>query len=237
MTALDTQPQLSTSLDIGYDKRLMLFSGRANPELGHKIADNLGVGLGPVDIKTFSNGEVYCRYLESIRGADVFIVQPTCANPSTGITPNDSLMELLFLIDAAVGGGADRRVDHDQQLHQSVVGVDPGVGIPAGRLDDEDVGAADGLLVAAVDLAVGEGLERHPAEPQPELLCDLAGQLRVRPSGEEHQLLAVLEVERGRGHRSGAGDRRTHGWRECTPSRGRGIRDHDRSSSCRRRST
>jgi len=108
VTALDTQPQLSTSLDIGYDKRLMLFSGRANPELGAKIADNLGVALGRVDIKTFSNGEVYCRYLDSIRGADVFIVQPTCANPELGITPNDSLMELLFMIDAAVGASAHR---------------------------------------------------------------------------------------------------------------------------------
>ncbi|HEX8208072.1 MAG TPA: ribose-phosphate pyrophosphokinase [Solirubrobacteraceae bacterium] len=108
MTAIETQPQLSSSLDIGYDKSLMLFSGRANPELGAKIADNLGVALGPVEIKTFSNGEVYCRYLESIRGADVFIVQPTCANPELGITPNDSLMELLFLIDAAVGASAHR---------------------------------------------------------------------------------------------------------------------------------
>ena len=108
MTALETQPQLSTSLDIGYDKRLMLFGGRANPELGAKIADNLGVALGRVDIKTFSNGEVYCRYQESIRGADVFIVQPTCANPELGITPNDSLMELLFMIDAAVGASAHR---------------------------------------------------------------------------------------------------------------------------------
>ena len=108
MTALDTQPQLSTSLDIGYDKRLMLFTGRANPELGHKIADNIGVELGPVELKTFTNGEVYCRYLESIRGADVFIVQPTCANAEHGITPNDSLMELLFMIDAAVGASAHR---------------------------------------------------------------------------------------------------------------------------------
>ena len=61
MTAIETQPQLSTSLDIGYDKSLMLFSGRANPELGAKIAHNIGVELGPVDLKTFSNGEVYCR--------------------------------------------------------------------------------------------------------------------------------------------------------------------------------
>ena len=59
-------------------------------------------------LKTFSNGEVYCRYEDSIRGADVFIVQPTCGNPQTGVTANDSLMELLFMIDAAVGASAHR---------------------------------------------------------------------------------------------------------------------------------
>jgi ribose-phosphate pyrophosphokinase len=98
----------ATSLPIDYDKRLMLFSGRANPELAAKIADKLGVDLGPVTLKTFSNGEVYCRYEESIRGADVFIVQPTCGNPVTGVTPNDALMELMLMIDAAVGASAHR---------------------------------------------------------------------------------------------------------------------------------
>ena len=98
----------STSLPIGYDKRLMLFSGRANPELAAKIADKLDVDLGGVTLKTFSNGEVYCRYEESIRGADVFIVQPTCGNPETGISANDALMELLVMIDAAVGASAHR---------------------------------------------------------------------------------------------------------------------------------
>ncbi|MCX6385344.1 MAG: ribose-phosphate pyrophosphokinase [Solirubrobacterales bacterium] len=96
------------SLQVGYDKRLMLFSGRANPELAQRIAEKLGVELGPVTLKTFSNGEVYCRYGESIRGADVFIVQPTCENPATGINANDALMELLVMIDAAVGASAHR---------------------------------------------------------------------------------------------------------------------------------
>src|SRR5512132_1839415 len=108
---------MATSLPIDYDKRLMLFSGRANPELASRIADKLGVDLGPVTLKTFSNGEVYCRYQESIRGADVFIVQPTCGNPRLGMTPNDSLMELLLMIDAAVGASAHR-----------VIAVSPGVG-------------------------------------------------------------------------------------------------------------
>jgi ribose-phosphate pyrophosphokinase len=102
------QPNPATSLPIGYDKRLMLFSGRANPELAANIADKLGVELGPVTLKTFSNGEVYCRFEESIRGADVFLIQPTCGNPVTGVTTNDALFELLAMIDAAVGASAHR---------------------------------------------------------------------------------------------------------------------------------
>ena len=108
-SVIDTRTRPSrASLPIDYNKRLMLFSGRANPQLAVDIADKLGVDLGPVTLKTFSNGEVYCRYEESIRGADVFIVQSTCGNPQTGITANDSLMELLFMIDAAVGASAHR---------------------------------------------------------------------------------------------------------------------------------
>ncbi|HLH64601.1 MAG TPA: ribose-phosphate diphosphokinase, partial [Solirubrobacteraceae bacterium] len=91
-----------------YDKRLMLVTGRANPELAHRIADKLGVGLSSANTKTFANGEVYCRYEESVRGADVFIVQPTCTNVAAGLTTNDALMELLALVDAAVGGSAHR---------------------------------------------------------------------------------------------------------------------------------
>jgi ribose-phosphate pyrophosphokinase len=99
---------MATSLPIDYDKRLMLFSGRANPELAARIANKLGVDLGPITLKTFSNGEVYCRFDESIRGADVFLVQPTCANPALGLSANDALMELLLMIDAAVGASAHR---------------------------------------------------------------------------------------------------------------------------------
>ena len=106
--SVQVQPAMATSLPIDYDKRLMLFSGRANPELAVRIADKLGVDLGPVTLKTFTNGEVYCRYEESIRGADVFIIQPTCANPERGLSANDALMELLLMIDAAVGASAHR---------------------------------------------------------------------------------------------------------------------------------
>jgi ribose-phosphate pyrophosphokinase len=107
-SVVDTSASSQSSLPIDYNKRLMLFSGRANPQLAVDIADKLGVDLGPVTVKTFSNGEVYCKYEESIRGADVFIVQSTCGNPSAGITANDALMELLLMIDAAVGASAHR---------------------------------------------------------------------------------------------------------------------------------
>ena len=108
VSALEPHVASATSLPLEYNKRLMVFSGRANPELAARIAGKLDVDLGGVTLKTFSNGEVYCRYEESIRGADVFIVQPTCGNPETGITANDALMELLVMIDAAVGASAHR---------------------------------------------------------------------------------------------------------------------------------
>ncbi len=108
MSALQPQIAPATAIPLDYNKRLMLFSGRANPALAGHIAEKLGVGLGRVTLKTFSQGEVYCRYEESIRGADVFIVQPTCGNPDQGITANDALMELMFMIDAAVGASAHR---------------------------------------------------------------------------------------------------------------------------------
>src|ERR1700683_849017 len=109
MSVIDTRTQVApTSLPIDYDKRLMLFSGRANPQLGADISAKLGVDVGPITLKTFSNGEVYCRYEESIRGADVFIVQSTCGNPATGVTANDSLMGVLFILCAPRGAPGPR---------------------------------------------------------------------------------------------------------------------------------
>jgi len=109
MSILETRPS-PTDLRVESSKRLMLVSGRANPGLAARIADKLGVELSPMTLKTFANGEVYCRFEESVRGADVFIVQPTCANTDTGLTGNDALMELMVMVDAAVGGSAHRVV-------------------------------------------------------------------------------------------------------------------------------
>jgi len=83
-------------------KRLMVFAGRSHPTLAARIAERLDVELGEIELKTFANGETYCRYGESIRGADVFLVQ-------TGCRPVDeNLMELLFMIQAAKLASAKR---------------------------------------------------------------------------------------------------------------------------------
>jgi ribose-phosphate pyrophosphokinase len=107
MSVLQTSPA-ATELRVEYDKRLMLVAGRANPELAARIASKLGVDLSPMTLKTFANGEIYCRYEESVRGADVFIVQPICGNAASGVRTNDALMELMAMVDAAVGGSAHR---------------------------------------------------------------------------------------------------------------------------------
>jgi ribose-phosphate pyrophosphokinase len=108
-TALGTEAlPAPKSLPIDYDKRMMLVAGRASGELGTRIAERLGVELTDAGLKTFPDGEVYCRYGESIRGADLFIVQSISTCERERITANDALMELLVMIDAAVGASAHR---------------------------------------------------------------------------------------------------------------------------------
>ena len=97
-----TEPQQGHWLERPTGKRLMVFSGRSHSDLAQRIAEQLGVQLGEVELSTFANGETYCRFDESIRGADVFIVQ-------TGCEPVDrNVMELLFMIQAAKLASAKR---------------------------------------------------------------------------------------------------------------------------------
>ena len=70
-----TEPSQGHWIERGPQKRLMVFSGRSHPDLAGQIAEKLGLQLGDVELETFTNGETYCRYLESIRGADLFLVQ------------------------------------------------------------------------------------------------------------------------------------------------------------------
>jgi ribose-phosphate pyrophosphokinase len=75
-------------------RRLRLFSGTSNPELAREIGAYLGIPDGPRVIKRFADGELYIQIQESIRGCDVFLIQPTCA------PVNDHLLELLIMVDA-----------------------------------------------------------------------------------------------------------------------------------------
>jgi ribose-phosphate pyrophosphokinase len=82
--------------------RLKIFTGNANPALAQEICGALGVPLGRAMVKQFSDGEIYLQIKENVRGADVFIIQPTC-------TPVErNLMELLLMIDALKRASADR---------------------------------------------------------------------------------------------------------------------------------
>ena len=81
---------------------LAIFSGNANPELAKAICEHLNVSLANVLVARFSEGETRVEIKENIRGKDVFIIQPTCP------PPNENLMELLVLIDAARRASADR---------------------------------------------------------------------------------------------------------------------------------
>jgi len=83
-------------------KRLMLFAGRGNEELSAEVAKCLDVPLGHVVLSTFANGELYCRYGESVRGADLFVFQSHCP------PINDRIVEQLIMIDAAKRASAKR---------------------------------------------------------------------------------------------------------------------------------
>ncbi|MGA2629083.1 MAG: ribose-phosphate pyrophosphokinase [Terriglobia bacterium] len=81
---------------------LKVFSGNAHPALAKEICEHLGVPLGQAQIGRFPDGEVRLQIMENVRGADVFLIQPTCS------PVNDTLMELLILIDASRRASADR---------------------------------------------------------------------------------------------------------------------------------
>ncbi len=84
------------------EKKLMLFSGRAHPELAEAVAVDLGIELTPTTAYDFANGEIYIRYKESVRGCDAFVVQ-SCTSPI-----NTWVMETLIMVDALKRASAKR---------------------------------------------------------------------------------------------------------------------------------
>lgn len=85
-----------------YSKKLKIFTGNANPELANEIAAYLGIEVGDAHVSYFSDGEISVTINESVRGADVFVVQPTCP------PANKNVMELLIMIDALKRASARR---------------------------------------------------------------------------------------------------------------------------------
>jgi ribose-phosphate pyrophosphokinase len=91
-----------SGLEISAGKHLMLFSGRGYPELTDEIAANLDCEVSPVTLYDFANGEIYCRFEESVRGSDAFVVQAMTA------PINQWVMESLVMIDALKRASAKR---------------------------------------------------------------------------------------------------------------------------------
>ena len=87
-------------------KRLHLVSGTAHLPLAQEIAERLGVQLGDANLGEFSNGELHCRFGESVRGTDVFIIQTHSATETMSL--NDALMQQLIMVDAAKRASAKR---------------------------------------------------------------------------------------------------------------------------------
>ena len=87
-------------------KKLYLVSGRVSEPLAHEVADLMGEELGEPNLAEFSNGEIHCKFSESIRGSDVFILQTHCHTEEISI--NDALMEQLIMVDAAKRASAKR---------------------------------------------------------------------------------------------------------------------------------
>ena len=82
--------------------RLKIFTGNSNPELAHEVAKSAGISLGDVEVFKFSNDNTFVKLNENVRGADIFVIQPTCE------PVNDSIMELLIMIDALRRSSAQR---------------------------------------------------------------------------------------------------------------------------------
>jgi ribose-phosphate pyrophosphokinase len=87
-------------------KRLSIVAGRGNRELAEEVAAKLGESLEPVNVAEFANGELHCRYGESVRGSDLFIFGSHYS--TDGISVNDAIMEHLIMVDAAKRASAKR---------------------------------------------------------------------------------------------------------------------------------
>ncbi len=138
-------------MEIALKRQLKIFSGSSNPELANEIASYLKQPLGEVELTQFSNGEIYCRFGESVRGADVFVVQTHCGQI------NEMIMEQLIMMDALKRASAKRviavcpyygysRQDKKARSREPITG----------RLVADMLAAAGADRVISVDLHTGQ---------------------------------------------------------------------------------
>ena len=89
-------------------KRMMIFPGSSYTDLAQEVADHLGMKVGGVQLSRFANGELYARFEESVRGADVFVLQSHLSMP--GMSINDLIIEQLVMLDALKRASAKRAI-------------------------------------------------------------------------------------------------------------------------------
>ncbi|MBT9172245.1 MAG: Ribose-phosphate pyrophosphokinase [Syntrophomonadaceae bacterium] len=193
-------------------RKLKIFSGTANPLLTEQIVQHVGVPMGIAEVKRFSDGEINIYIGESVRGADVFIVQPVC-NPI-----NDNLMELLIMMDALKRASAksintvipyygyarqDRKTRaRDPITAKLVADLLTAAGANRVIVMDLHAGQIQGFFNIPVDHLLGmpifaKYLEQKKLGPAVVISPDMGGVTRARELAERLQLpMAIIDKRR-----------------------------------------
>lgn len=193
-------------------RKLKIFSGTANPRLTEQIVQHVGVPMGIAEVKRFSDGEINIYIGESVRGADVFIVQPVC-NPI-----NDNLMELLIMMDALKRASAksintvipyygyarqDRKTRaRDPITAKLVADLLTAAGANRVIVMDLHAGQIQGFFNIPVDHLLGmpilaKYLEQKKLGPAVVISPDMGGVTRARELAERLQLpMAIIDKRR-----------------------------------------
>jgi len=171
--------------------KLTLLSGRANASLAEEISKSLGVPLCDAAVDRFSDGEIRVRIRESVRGADVFVIQPTCP------PVNESLMELLIMIDAARRASARRIIavlpyyGYSRQDRKHTGRVPISARLVANLIETAGAGRA-----VTMDLHAGQ-IQGFFNIPVDNLVCDWLFADHIRSSFQNHDDIVIVSPDAG----------------------------------------
>jgi ribose-phosphate pyrophosphokinase len=193
---------------------MMVFSGNANPELARRVVERLHIPLGDATVDRFSDGEIMVEINENVRGADIFVLQSTCA------PTNDNLMELVFMVDALRRSSAgritavvpyfgysrqDRRVRSARVPISARVAADMIAGVGVDRVLTVDLHAEQiqGFFDVPVDNVYGspvllDDIERQRYENLMVVSPDIGGVVRARAVAKQldDTDLAIIDKRR-----------------------------------------